>query len=182
DPPANAPDPEAVEAFAEEVNQAIVACFYQTLDSDGRATQGELTRRGMTFRDVAPQAVRELANVEQLGGARYTQWSIANGVMWLIAYTEAPACRIMVAETRLAQASRDGIERRVLESGLWTRDDAQSRTLEGIRRQIFFFSGEQSPSRLLLSITGGEEIEREGDGLQMMISVAAVPREDAPGR
>lgn len=168
--------PAAADALAEQVNRAIVACFYQTLDDEGRATQAALAERGVTFSDEAPQAVRDLANAEALGGARYVQWDASGAVIWLIAYTQAPACRIMVAETPLAQASRGGIERRLLESGLWVKDEAQSTTTEGIRRQIFNFDAEDSPNRLVLSITGPVAIERDGDGLQLMISIAAFPR------
>lgn len=176
-PAAGAPTPTAVNTFAEQVDASIVACFYQVLDTEGRATQAELTGRGITFSDVAPEAVRDLANVELLGGARFTQWSVSDGVVWLIAYTQLPACRIMVAETRLAQASRDAIERRVLESGLWVKDEPRSTTAEGIRRQIFFFAADESPNPLVMSITGPVAIERGGDGLQMMISLAAFPPE-----
>lgn len=178
--PGDPSDPAAVAAFAEQLNAAIVACFEQTLDEEGRATQAALTGRGMSFSDVAPQAVRDLANVDTMGGARFTQWGGVEAVIWLVAYTRAPACRLMVAETRLAQAARDGVATRLVESGLWTRDAAQSAAEEGVRREVFFLNtGPDAPNRLLLSITGPAAIERNGDGLQMLVTIAAVPGDQA---
>lgn len=166
------------DAFAERVNQAIVACFYQVTEAttESRANQLFLSEQGLRFAAVAPPAVVELANVAEMGAARYTNWQIENGVAWIAAYTESPACRIMVGETVLAQPAMAGIDERLLQSDLWARDTDSPASREGTYIRVYDYATDDAPVDINLFITGPSSVANEGSGLQMLITMTASER------
>lgn len=176
--PASAQTEEA-DAFAERLNQAIVACFYQVTEgsAESRASQEFLTQQGLRFGLNAPPAVVSLADTDDLGTARYAPWAIENGVIWIAAYTETPACRIMVGETQLAQPAMAGIQQRLLESDLWAADDDMPTAQPGTFIRAFDYVEETSPVDINLYVTGSSSVANEGSGLQMLLTMTASERE-----
>ncbi len=164
------------DTFAESVNQSIVACFHQVLEPDdtARAEQRYLGTQGVTFSSEAPDPVRQLAAAGDLGNAVYTQWPANGGAIWVAAYTQNPACRVMIGDTQFAQSARVGIEQRLLGSGLWQKDEAASGESDGITRQLFYLSQPNTDNRIQLNISGPTAVNQNGSNLQMLITMAII--------
>jgi hypothetical protein len=159
-------------ALAKNIDKAIQACDVQITEPtpEARAAQQNLTARGIHFQDTAPAVVMSANGT--MGRAKYHQWFDAHATIWLTAYLDKPACRVIVYDSRYVVKARPEIGRLAQVGNFWQRDEARS--VAGSSGHRDYYVG-TAPANVrwkpILIIAGPIKVIDDPNGVQLMALV-----------
>lgn len=159
-------------ALAKNIDTAIQACDLQVTEPtpDARAAQRSLTKRGIQFQDTAPAVVMGVNGT--MGRARYHRRLDPHATVWVTAYLNKPACRVIFMESRYIDKARREIDRLAQVGDFWHRDDARSIIKAGLRRAVYTAKAEEKAhSQPILIIAGPIKVNDDPNGVQLMALV-----------
>lgn len=165
--------------LAQNIDNAIKLCGEETARAatkrtePGKTEQLALQKGLLKFVDNPPAALRDMANSEKFGPARFARWLDPHAVIWMVINTEQPICRILVGASPWTRFIRPQLYKHIQSDNFWKIDEAEKPAGDKLLQTNFYADLPQQKNVRPMLVVSAPKEEVEG-ALQLNVSVSII--------